>query len=235
MLFKIWIATRLSCSPRKKITTFTTTLVTAGFNSHPKLCPCRITAMVHPDDYAALVFKAVTSKLLKTNTIVMADTHLQSCLVSMTATWSQYACSQQPWHENQNNVHRWHTSLVRYPHWELSLSSGLAWFMQLSCKDLIKPLLKVFGDQSLDEISKACLLDLKEKILHYSFCMIHIPGTWQKATDTISCHRTGPDDMMILPDDVCAQVLGLTQPFPDPPDSPLWPAFTVQTPHQAPT
>jgi len=49
--------------------------------------------------------------------------------------------------------------------------------MQLSCKNLIKPLLKVFGDQSLDEISKACLLDLKEKTLHYRFHMIHIPGT----------------------------------------------------------
>jgi len=42
--------------------------------------------VVHPDDYAALGFKAVTSKLVKTNITAMADARLQSCLVSMTAT-----------------------------------------------------------------------------------------------------------------------------------------------------
>ena len=39
-----------------------------------------------------------------------------------------------------------------------------------------RPLLKIFEDGSLDQISNAQLRNLKEKTLHYCFKMVHIPG-----------------------------------------------------------
>lgn len=84
-------------------------------------------------------------------------------------------------------------------------------FFVLGCSDLIiavdhKPLHKVPGDPSLEEISNARLRNLKEKILRYKFRMVHIPGVRHKAADAVSHHPTGPTqpDMMILPDDVAA-------------------------------
>ena len=69
-------------------------------------------------------------------------------------------------------------------------------FFVLGCSDLIsavdhKPLLRVFSDRSLKEISNARLHNLKEKTLHYKFCMVHIPGVQHKATDAVSRHPTG--------------------------------------------
>lgn len=69
-------------------------------------------------------------------------------------------------------------------------------FFVLGCTDLIiavdqKPLLKIFGDRSLDEISNARLRNLKEKTLRYKFRMIHIPGVRHKAVDALSRHPTG--------------------------------------------
>lgn len=66
----------------------------------------------------------------------------------------------------------------------------------LGCKDLIiavdhKPLLKLFGDRSLDNISNSRLRKLKEKTLRYRFHMVHIPGAKNRASDTISRHPTG--------------------------------------------
>ena len=89
-------------------------------------------------------------------------------------------------------------------------------FFVLACRDLIitvdhKPLLNMFGDPSLDEISYACLRNLKEKTPSYRFCIIYIPGMRHKATDAISCHLTGLAGMIILPDDVA---LRLTYPLP---------------------
>ena len=84
-------------------------------------------------------------------------------------------------------------------------------FFVLGCTDLIiavdhKPLLKVFGDQSLDEISNARLRNLKEKTLRYKFCMIHIPGVRHRAADALSRHPTGPTspELLTLPDDIAA-------------------------------
>lgn len=59
-------------------------------------------------------------------------------------------------------------------------------FFTLGCEDLIiavdhKPLLKLFGDRSLEEISNARLRNLKEKTLRYRFRMVHIPGVKHKA------------------------------------------------------
>ena len=77
----------------------------------------------------------------------------------------------------------------------------------LGCTDLIiavdhKPLLKIFGDRSLDNISNPRLLNLKEKTLHYRFKMMHVPGIRHLAADAVSRHPTGISDQPLLPDDV---------------------------------
>jgi len=79
----------------------------------------------------------------------------------------------------------------------------------LGCTDLIitvnhKPLLKIFGDWSLDEISNARLCNLKEKTLRYKFRMVHIPRVRHKAADVLSRHPTGSTspEMLELPDDI---------------------------------
>ena len=84
-------------------------------------------------------------------------------------------------------------------------------FFVLGCTNLIiavdhKPLLKIFGDRSLDEISNARLRNLKEKTLRYKFRMIHIPGVRHKAADALSRHPTGSTspEMLVLPDDIAA-------------------------------
>ena len=86
-------------------------------------------------------------------------------------------------------------------------SLNKARFFVLDCSDLIsaidhKPLLKVFSDQSLEEISNARV----EKTLRYKFHKVHIPGVRHRAADAVSRHCTGPTnpDMMLLPDDIAA-------------------------------
>ena len=84
-------------------------------------------------------------------------------------------------------------------------------FSVVGCSDLIiavdhKPLLKVLGDRSLEEIPNARLRNLKEKTLRFRFRMVHVPGVKHKAADAVSRHPTGPmnPDMLTLPDDVAA-------------------------------
>lgn len=55
----------------------------------------------------------------------------------------------------------------------------------LGCTNLIiavdhKPLVKIFGDRSLEQITNTRLRNLKEKTLRYKFKMIHIPGVKNK-------------------------------------------------------
>ena len=93
-----------------------------------------------------------------------------------------------------------HTAESRYAPVEgeaLSVADALdkARFFVLGCSDLIsavdhKPLLRVFSDRSLKEISNARLHNLKEKTLHYKFRMVHIPGVRHKAADAVSRHVT---------------------------------------------
>ena len=69
-------------------------------------------------------------------------------------------------------------------------------YFVLGCQDLIvavdhKPLLKLFGDRSLQDIPNTRLRNLKEKTLRYRFRMVHIPGVRHRATDCISRHPTG--------------------------------------------
>ena len=54
-------------------------------------------------------------------------------------------------------------------------------FFVLGCSDLIiafdhKPLLKVFSDRPLKEISNSRLRNRKEQTLRYKFRMVHVPG-----------------------------------------------------------
>ena len=79
----------------------------------------------------------------------------------------------------------------------------------LGCKNLTiavdhQPLLKIFGDRSLDRISNTRLRNLKEKTLRYRFRMVHIPGVKNRAPDTLSRHPTGDSQppKMLLKDDV---------------------------------
>ncbi|XP_068690401.1 uncharacterized protein [Montipora foliosa] len=67
-----------------------------------------------------------------------------------------------------------------------------------------KPLLKVLGDQSLEDIPNARLRNIKDKTLRYRFRMVYIPGIRHKAADAASRYPTGPKtpQMLILPDHI---------------------------------
>ena len=82
-------------------------------------------------------------------------------------------------------------------------------YFVLGCEELIiavdhKPLLKLFGDRSLDDISNTRLRNLKEKTLRYRFRMTHVPGVKHRAADTVSRHPTGDSypPKMHLGDDI---------------------------------
>ena len=82
-------------------------------------------------------------------------------------------------------------------------------YFVLGCEDLTiavdhKPLLKLFGDRSLEDIPNPRLRNLKEKTLQYKFRMIHIPGIKHRAADTISRHPTGDPVKLTLKDDVAS-------------------------------
>ena len=89
----------------------------------------------------------------------------------------------------------------------------------LGCKDLIiavdhKPLLKIFGNRSLNDIENPRLRNLKEKTLQFQFQMIHLPGVRNKAADAISRHPSkAPGEQIHLPDDV-ATIHSPTTTFP---------------------
>ena len=79
----------------------------------------------------------------------------------------------------------------------------------LGCDNLIiavdhKPLLKVFGDRSLNDIPNPRLRNLKEKSLRYRFTLTHIPGIRHAAADAVSRHPTSPAEPLLLPDDVAS-------------------------------
>lgn len=67
-----------------------------------------------------------------------------------------------------------------------------------------KPLLKVFGDRSLEDIPNPRLRNLKEKTLRYHFRIIHIPGVRHAAADGVSRHPVGKATPLQLPDDIAA-------------------------------
>ena len=66
----------------------------------------------------------------------------------------------------------------------------------LGCSDLQiavdhKPLLKIFGDRSLEDIHNTRLRNLKEKTLPYRFQMVYIPGIRNHTSDALSHHPSG--------------------------------------------
>ena len=78
----------------------------------------------------------------------------------------------------------------------------------LGCSDLIiavdhKPLLKLFGDRSLEDIPNTRLRNLKEKTLRYRFRMVYIPGAKNHTSDALSRHPAGTitPPHLNLPDD----------------------------------
>ena len=84
-------------------------------------------------------------------------------------------------------------------------------FFVLGCSNLIiavdhKPLLRIFGDRSLDAISNPRIRNLKEKTLRYRFHMMHIPGVKNRAADALSRRPTGSEcpPLMELPDEIAA-------------------------------
>ena len=93
----------------------------------------------------------------------------------------------------------------------------------LGCANLIvavdhKPLLKIFGDRSLEDIPNPRLRNLKEKSLRYHFRIVHIPGVRHAAADGVSCDPVGQATPLQLPDDV-AHVLNDSN-HPTPPGLP---------------
>ena len=81
-------------------------------------------------------------------------------------------------------------------------------YFVLGCTDLIiavdhKPLLKLFGNRSLDDIPNPRLRNLKEKTLRYRFRIVHVPGMRNKAADAVSRHPCGDKnpEKLDLPDD----------------------------------
>ena len=80
-------------------------------------------------------------------------------------------------------------------------------YFVLGCSDLIiavdhKPLLKIFRDRALEDISNTRLRNLKEKTLRYKFRIVHVPGVKHLATDCLSRHPVNDAVQLVLPDDI---------------------------------
>ena len=78
-------------------------------------------------------------------------------------------------------------------------SLAIAWgleqtkYFTLGCDDLLivtdhKPLVKIFGDRTLDEITNSRLFRLKQRTLPCRFEIVHMSGTSNKAADATSRH-----------------------------------------------
>ena len=114
-------------------------------------------------------------------------------------------------------------------------------FFTLGCDDLIiavdhKPLLKLVGDRSLEEISNARLRNLNEKTLGYIFRMVHIPGVKHRAADAVSRHPSGPSNppKLPLPDDIASATESIST-APDPYHSLLLAGLRYNDPTSAAT
>ena len=84
-------------------------------------------------------------------------------------------------------------------------SLGIVWALEqtkyftLGCKTLLvatdhKPLIKLFGDRTLDEISNTRLFRLKQRALPWSFEVQHVPGKQNPFADAASRYPTNNDD-----------------------------------------
>ena len=73
----------------------------------------------------------------------------------------------------------------------------------LGCKNLTlvvdhKPLVKILGDRSLDEIKNPRLFNFKEKTLMYDFAIKHVPGKWHAGPDACSRYPSKETDSSVL-------------------------------------
>jgi len=89
------------------------------------------------------------------------------------------------------------THLWKEKRWLLQMAYRARFFV-LGCEELLiavdhKPLLKTFGDCSLNDIENPRLRNLKEKTLQYRFKMVHLPGARNKAADAVFHHPTDTD------------------------------------------
>ena len=71
------------------------------------------------------------------------------------------------------------------------------------CQDLLvvtdhKPLTKIFGDRTLDEISNTRLFRLKQRTLPWHFRVEHLPGTTNLAADAASRYPVMDSELSAL-------------------------------------
>lgn len=57
-----------------------------------------------------------------------------------------------------------------------------------------KPLVKIYGDRTLDEIHNTRLFRLKQRSLPWYFCVLHVPGKTNLAPDATSRHPSPADE-----------------------------------------
>ena len=82
-------------------------------------------------------------------------------------------------------------------------------FFTQGCENLIivtdhKPLVKIFGDRTLDEITNTRLFRLKQRTLPWYFRIAHLPGKTNFAADAMSRHPSpmGEVNNLDLPDQI---------------------------------
>ena len=76
-------------------------------------------------------------------------------------------------------------------------------FFTQGCNDLLvvtdhKPLVKILGDRTLDEIQNTRLFRLKQRTLPWHFMISHLPGNTNLAADATSRHPSSGDQMNIM-------------------------------------
>lgn len=86
------------------------------------------------------------------------------------------------------------------------------------CKQLIvatdhRPLLKIFGDRSLEDITNPRLLNFKEKSLQYRFQMVYVPGKKNDGPDSMS--RNPSDVLPTHPDDALLSTIRVNEEDPE--------------------
>lgn len=94
-------------------------------------------------------------------------------------------------------------------------SLSIAWSLEqtryftLGCDDLIivtdhKPLVKIFGDRTLDEITNTRIFRLKQRTMPWKFRIHHMPGNTNCAADAASRHPVSPPPSALLnANDLC--------------------------------
>ena len=74
-------------------------------------------------------------------------------------------------------------------------------FFTMGCTDLViatdhKPLVKIFGDKALDEITNVRILRLKQRTLMWNFNVVHVPGKLIPASDATSRNPSSSMDIL---------------------------------------